>query len=422
MDLVNTTTIPNQNVVGTISTNYDSQTFVDYIIAESSHPDLLPLGEVFQVQAIYRSSPVGSSFDLEDDYRLPINWDAYDGSPDTVTFTVNLIVNQNETLTKTFSFDILPFDEVIVTLPESGAGLSTVTGDVTINGIADTGGMTVALTSDSDLMPVPSTVFIPEGASTASFDIELGDPAQDDTTANVTATINSLTSTDSINLRRGIVLEALETKSESVSQGESFEIGIGLRDVVPNDVIINLTSSLPNIVSVPTTITIPRGQSSATFTVTTTAEEAIDDAEVTITASYLGESINASITIEPAVITDTTRTEAEERRPNFPYKIEIVPSTIITGGTTLAVVIVAPEVQRRDIVFDLRSSNTLVSRVPSQVTLSAGSESVRFSMTTTSRIRSNTSFSLTISQGRTSTTIPITLTRSLWQSFGIRLR
>jgi trimeric autotransporter adhesin len=129
-------------------------------------------------------------------------------------------------------------------------------------------------------------------------------------------------------------------------------------------IIANVVSSVPAVGNVPSTITIPAGQTTATFTFTAT-----DVGNTAVTVSKAGFiSAQAQVTVTPPptlTLTVSQLTLGVGRTTSVTLQ-----SSIPAGGSGLNVT--------------LNSSNTGVATVPVSITLPAGSNSATFTVTTAS--------------------------------------
>jgi trimeric autotransporter adhesin len=129
-----------------------------------------------------------------------------------------------------------------------------------------------------------------------------------------------------------------------------------------NGLTLDLVSSVTAVGSVPATVSIPAGQTTATFTFTAT-----DAGTTTITASKVGFlSGQALATVVP------------------PPTLSFTPNSLILGVGRTATVTVQSSVPAgaSGLNITLSSSNTGVATVPATVTISAGNSSTTFTVTT----------------------------------------
>jgi thermitase len=132
---------------------------------------------------------------------------------------------------------------------------------------------------------------------------------------------------------------------------------------------VQLSSSNPSVASVPSSVTVPQGQTSANFTVTTTP--VTSQTNVTITASAQGVTRQATLTVTP--------------QPSVTLQsLTISPSSVWGGSNATGTVTLTGPAPAGGAVVQLRSSDTSAATVPSSVTVPAGQTSASFTIRTTS--------------------------------------
>ena len=177
----------------------------------------------------------------------------------------------------------------------------------------------------------------------------------------------------------------------SVAGGVSSQGTVTLSSAAPaGGAVVTLGSSNATVAAVPATVTVAAGQTTATFSITTTAVSTATPA--TITASYSGSNGSATLTVNPAAIST----------------VSLSPTTV-TGGTgstgTVTLTGVAPN---GGFVVTLGSNNTPVAAVPASVTVAAGQTTATFSVTTTA-VTTVTSVTITASSGTSSANATLTV-------------
>jgi len=151
-----------------------------------------------------------------------------------------------------------------------------------------------------------------------------------------------------------------------VSESDGSATGVLTVSPVPtSDQIVTLTSSDPNRLTAPATITIPAGQSSVAIPLTLVNNALLDGIEpVTITAILSGYSSSvATVNVhddESASLTVTLPASARE------------------GDGTLVGTVAASAAPTRDVIVQLSSSNTSRLTTPTTVTLKAGQTMATF--------------------------------------------
>ncbi|MCS7209999.1 MAG: S8 family serine peptidase [Fimbriimonadales bacterium] len=184
--------------------------------------------------------------------------------------------------------------------PSSVVGGNSSTGTVTLTAPAPTGGFVVNLSSsNTNVATVPSSVTVPAGATSATFTVSTRAVSS---TTNVTITASaggvSRQATLTVNpASSSVTLQSLTISPTSVMGGRSATGTVTLSGPAPaGGVVVQLVSSNPSRASVPSSVTVPAGATSATFTIRTTSVFG-NVTGVTITATYNGVSRSAVLTV-----------------------------------------------------------------------------------------------------------------------------
>ena len=166
---------------------------------------------------------------------------------------------------------------------------------VTISGLAPTGGLSVALTSsDPSLISVTETGLIPEGKESARFALRastFNSPGK----VSINAVLGESVMSRSINLVPAQV--ASLTLPESVQGGTNFTLSIGFRGTPVEGSSLELTTSLPDVVTLPAIPALTPSTSTIRLIISTRSVS--EPVEATMTASYAGSSQEKKITIRP---------------------------------------------------------------------------------------------------------------------------
>jgi thermitase len=164
-------------------------------------------------------------------------------------------------------------------------------------------------------------------------------------------------------------LSSLSLNPTSVVGGNSSTGTVTLTAPAPSGgFVVNLSSSNTNVATVPSTVTVPAGATSATFTVSTRAVSSATS--VTITASAGGISRTATLTVNPS--------------PSVTLQsLTIRPTSVWGGSTATGTVTLSGPAPAGGVVVQLRSSSSRAS-VSSTVTVPAGATSARFTIQTRS--------------------------------------
>jgi hypothetical protein len=184
--------------------------------------------------------------------------------------------------------------------PTSVTGGSPSTGTVTLSGPAPSGGAAVSLWSDNTAAAtVPASVTVAAGASSATF--TMGTSA---VTTSTPVTISALYASVTKTAPLTVLPQALPTLSSltlnptSVTGGSPSTGTVTLSGPAPvGGATVSLSSGNTAVATVPASVTVAAGASSATFTVST--NPVTTSTPVTISASYAGVTKTASLTVAP---------------------------------------------------------------------------------------------------------------------------
>jgi len=192
-------------------------------------------------------------------------------------------------------FTILPDLQSLTINPSSVVGGSTAMGTVTLNGPAPAGGLQVQLSSNNpNVASVPASVTVPAGQRTASFRVDTRVVASQ-TQVMITARLGNSSRQATLT----VVPPSIQSLSISPStvRGGSNATGIVTLNAPapPGGAVVPLRSSNSTVATVPASVTIPAGQTTAQFTVRTTRPSS-SSVSVTITATYNG-SRSAQLTV-----------------------------------------------------------------------------------------------------------------------------
>ena len=191
----------------------------------------------------------------------------------------------------------------VTVTPTSVAGLTTATATVTLSGPAPAGGAAVFVTHDSlaldqDLLGI--NVIVPAGATSATFTVgtyKVSVPM----VASIIATYGGVTQTAmlTVNPTTAPTLSTLSLNPASVTGGTSSTGTVTLTAPAPaGGMVVTLASNNTAAATVPASVTVAAGATSATFTVTTNAVTASTAVAISATAGVVTRS--ATLTVNPA--------------------------------------------------------------------------------------------------------------------------
>jgi hypothetical protein len=218
-------------------------------------------------------------------------------------------------VTRTATLTVLPTAlEFLRVTPETLAGGGSATGVVSLTGPAPAGGAMVTLVSDpADAATVPASLVVPPGATGATFPITTRRVAGL-TPVTVTASCGGGSGAATLRLWP-TTLASISLATGSVKGGLSTSGRVTLSAPAPGGgTIVTLTRETPGLASVPGTVLVPAGETSASFRVTT--RPAGGTAMVIIAASLAQETRQAAlmivsislaaVTVRPGAVTGGT--------------------------------------------------------------------------------------------------------------------
>jgi hypothetical protein len=248
-------------------------------------------------------------------------------------------------------------------------GGSSTSGVIYLNGEAPAGGAVVHLASSNPaVVPVPATVTVAAGLPTLSLTIPTN-PTTTDTPVIVTASWNGVTTSATLTVTATPAqAPATVTLNPASTTGANGSTGtVTLASATSTDTQVALSSGIPAIASVPASVPIPAGSTSATFAVSTVAVSTTTT--VTITASAGGVTKSADLTV---LATAGASLAAITINP-----ASVAGGTSATGTATLN----APAPAGGALVT--LSSGNVAAAVPTGIAIPAGSISANFTVTTT---------------------------------------
>jgi len=279
-------------------------------------------------------------------------------TPASVTITA---VYSGATMTAAFTVS-RPTLQTVTTSPASVVGGNAVTGTVTLSLPAPPQGSVVTLTSSSANATVPSSVTIPAGATTQTFEVDTADSFA--TQATITATYSGVSRTTVLTIGRESI-QSLLIGIPSVPGGLTLPAILTMSVAAPPAGATVQLSSSAAVVSVPATVTVPAGEATVTFPITTI--DAPPTTTATITASYGGTTGTASVTvIAYPIVADVSCT----------------PGTVAGGASVQCGGTLAAPAPAGGWTLSLSSSDPSAT-VPASVSVPAGGTTFAFAASTT---------------------------------------
>lgn len=187
------------------------------------------------------------------------------------------------------------------------------------------------------------------------------------------------------------MLSAMTLTASAVAGGSSVGGTVTLSAAAPAGGATVLLGSSGSAALVPSSVAVAQGATSAAFTVTTQVVSAATP--VTISASYAGVTRTATLTVNPVAAAPTLSS------------FTLAATSVRAGNSTSGTVTLSAPAPAGGAVVSLTSGNSAIVKLPTQVSVTAGATSARFSVGTARRIDATTTVPLTASwQGKTAST------------------
>ncbi|MFM7189097.1 MAG: hypothetical protein ACKO14_14920, partial [Armatimonadota bacterium] len=283
----------------------------------------------------------------------------------------------------------------IALAPTSIIGGASSTATVTLSSAAPTDGLTVTLTSNNAAAIVPASVVVPAGSTSTTITVQTK-AVTAGVSATITATANGLSKSDVLTVRPPAALSTLTISPATVIGGSANAIvTVNLSDLAPSGgATVTLTSSKTTAATVPVSVVIPAGSTSANVTVTSKAVTATT--AVTITAKYLTVTKTVGLTVDPP-------------GRSVPLgSLVATPSTVYGGETPNVVLTLRTAAPSGGALVAIQLSDTKLASAPRTVQIGEGQTSVVFAVSTVEVTKSQ-GLRVTAQSGTSSISADITL-------------
>jgi trimeric autotransporter adhesin len=184
--------------------------------------------------------------------------------------------------------------------PSTVIGGATSTGTVTLTGPAPAGGAAVAISLNGGGVVTPiNEIDIPAGSNTASVSFTTH-PVASSTSVTITAAYGGVSKSATLTILAE-ALASLVCNPTSVVGGSPSTCKATLTGpAASGGLVVTLSSSSPTLASVPANVTVPAGQTTTNFTMTT--KPVTNLTSVTVSASSGGVTKTATVTLSPAAL------------------------------------------------------------------------------------------------------------------------
>jgi hypothetical protein len=278
----------------------------------------------------------------------------------------------------TFAADMTLFPLLSYVMFNGNApGGTPATGTVGLGAPAPSGGLVVTLSSgNTSLVTVPPSVTVPAGQTTVNFTANT-QPVTQTTGVVVTASAGGTTVSTTLFLVVSTAVSSVTLTPSTVTGGVSSTGRVTLQSAAPTgNAVVSLASGNTVLATVPFSVTVPAGQTSATFTVNTAQVTAVST--VVISATYQNVTKSATLTLNPSGTTGPTLST-----------VSLNPTSVVGGSSSTGTVTLSAAAPTGGASVSL-SDNSSAATVPASVTIPAGATSATFTVTTTSVTTSTT--------------------------------
>ncbi len=184
----------------------------------------------------------------------------------------------------------------VVCSPVALSGGGTTTCTATISSQAPSAGSTVTLASNNSLLTVPASVAVASGATSAAFTATAAATIPSNQNATVTATLGASSQTAAINLQASLKVSGVACNPASLGQSGTSTCAVTLTANAPTGGSTVTLSSNDALMTLPASVTISAGASSANFSATA-ASSISTNQTATITAALGSSSAHTTISL-----------------------------------------------------------------------------------------------------------------------------
>jgi hypothetical protein len=268
--------------------------------------------------------------------------------------------------------------------PDTVTAGQTSTGTVVLDGAAPAGGAAVSLVSDkSTVATVPSSVTVPEGGRTATFTVSSHPVATPDGAA-ISANAGGVTRTATLwVVPAGVTMGSLSLSPTLVASGGTSQGTVTLSGPAPDGgASVELSSGNNAVATVPPSVAVPAGATTAAFTITTLVNNTGVGQFAEISGQAGGVTRSATITTVPP--------------PSGPAasSVGLFPSSVGGGGPVTGIVTFdAPLTD--GVILSFSSSHPDIVQVPPEGVQVIWSSTQRAFPVSTSRVSANTVVTIT---------------------------
>ena len=254
-----------------------------------------------------------------------------------------------------------PTPATVTVTPSSIIGGSNGNVNVTLSGPAPSGGIVVALGRSNPIANVPSALYIPSSGTAGTMLFSTGGVTMD-TPVTVSASLNNVVKTAAVTILRG-KLVAVNTVGSSMVGGAPIQGTVYLDGKAAGAGAVVSLSDDSSFVTMPSSVTIPAGYKTATYTAATSA--VTSNQTVTISAVLNGITKTTTFTLSLPI-----------------HSLLISPDVIVKNSTSSGMVMLSQPAPAGGATITLVSGAPALVGVPAAVFIPAGGTSRSFTITT----------------------------------------
>lgn len=275
----------------------------------------------------------------------------------------------------------------LVVNPPSIVGGGTINCAVTLNAPAPSIGAEIKLGDNLPATTMPASVFIPSGARQVSFQIKTA-ALTTTQTGTLTVSYRGLKKTSPLTVEP-LTVSALALNRAAVGGGANVTATVTLNGPAPSSgAEVTLGDNL-SAATTPSSVIVPAGAKTRTFTITTAAVAVSQSG--TVTASYGGVTKSAPLKVDPVTLSSFT----------------VLPASAAGGAKITGTLALNGPAPPEGLAVDL-SDNLPATTLPAQVTIPGGATSRTFSITS-STVGANQSGTVTAKSGAVTKTAALTI-------------
>jgi hypothetical protein len=286
--------------------------------------------------------------------------------------------------------DVLPPAPKLRIQPPVVYGTQNATGQVSLNGDAPAGGLAIAIDSDNPAAIVPATVVVPAGTRSATFTIRTADVASENY-AYVQVATDEVASEALVTIRSRSTLGNLSINPGSALGRTSVTGTLVLPAPATTTVSVSLSANSPAVGFPKSSVSIPKGANSVSFTIATNAVSFDTDVVVRASAAS-GEALAPLVVKAPRLV-----------------GLAVAPGSVLGGNNATGTLTLDSPAPDGGLVVELESSSTAAS-VPATATVPSGATTAAFTVSTV-RPDNTTNATLTASAAGVRLSTPLTVVR-----------